>query len=205
MRRCFVFTVLIFFFLSALAGAAMPQAQNSATATASAPKLPKPSPEIEKLKKLFLGNWSSSEEFAPVPNFPKARRGTGTDLMRSGPGGLSVVSEYRSQNPAGKFYGLGVYTWDEKNQSYTLYWIDNVSPDPKMFSGKWEGAQLIFTLETTLDDKATYIKQTYSDFTPWSFSFTQEASIEGGPLARQATVHFRRMGGKPMAQPKRKQ
>jgi hypothetical protein len=36
------------------------------------------------------------------------------------------------------------------------------------------------------------VKQTYSNFTPNSFTFTQESSIAGGPLKRDTLVQFRR-------------
>ena len=172
----------------------------SAPTTASSTGLPKPSPEIEKLAGFLEGSWNTSEEFAPSALFGNTTAGKGRAIIRRGPGELSLICDYKSANSGGKFSGLGIYTWDEQKQAFTLYWLDNTMPHGGLWNGKWEGASLIFTRDTaTPDGKTIYFKQTYSDFSPSSFTFTQESSIEGGPLKRDSRVEFRRIGSKPRA------
>ena len=157
------------------------------------PSLPQQSPEIGRLAELITGKWATTEQFAPSAMYQHATRGTGTDVIRGGPGDLSIVSDYHSTNAYGKFSGHGVISWDQKTASFTLYWIDNTSPQPTISSGKWEGNSLVFTDDlTSPDGQPMYVKQTYSSFTPNSFTFTQESSIAGGPLKRDTLVQFRR-------------
>jgi Protein of unknown function (DUF1579) len=157
------------------------------------PSLPQQSPEIGRLAELITGKWATTEQYAPSAMYQHATRGTGTDVIRGGPGDLSIVSDYHSTNAYGKFAGHGVISWDQKTASFTLYWIDNTSPQPTISSGKWEGNSLVFTDDlTSSDGQPMYVKQTYSNFTPNSFTFTQESSIAGGPLKRDTLVQFRR-------------
>jgi hypothetical protein len=171
-------------FLLTLAAAAFAQ---------QTPSLPQRSPDIERLAELIIGKWSTSEQYAPSAMFNHATSGHGTDVIRNGPGGLSIISDYQSKNAYGNFSGHGVIAWDQKTATFSLYWIDNTSPQPVLSSGKWEGNNLVFTDDlTSPDGQPMYVKQTYSNFTPNSFTFTQESSIAGGPLKRDTTVHFRR-------------
>lgn len=165
----------------------------SAALAQQSPSLPQQSPEIGRLAELITGNWATSEQFSPSAMYQHATHGTGTDAIRNGPGELSVILDYHSTNSYGKFSGHGVISWDQKTASFTLYWIDNTSPQPTISSGKWEGNSLVFTDDlTSPDGQPMYVKQTYSNFSPNSFTFTQESSIAGGPLKRDTLVQFRR-------------
>lgn len=158
-----------------------------------APSLPQQSPEIGRLAELITGKWSTTEQYAPSAMYATATHGSGTDVIHGGPGDLSLILDYHSTNAYGKFSGHGVISWDQKTASFSLFWIDNTSPQPTLSSGKWEGNSLVFTNDlTSSDGQPLYVKQTYSNFTPNSFTFTQESSIAGAPLKRDTLVQFRR-------------
>ena len=166
---------------------------SAAALAQQSPSLPQQSPEVGRLAELITGKWATSEQYAPSAMYAHATKGNGTDVIRSGPGDLSLISDYHSTNSYGKFSGHGVFAWDQKTASFTLFWIDNTSPQPTLSSGKWEGNSLVFTDDlTSPDGQPMYVKQTYSNFTPTSFTFTQESSIAGGPLKRDTLVQFRR-------------
>src|SRR5688572_26580968 len=59
---------------------------------------PKPSPEIEKLTKWMVGTWQTEEKFAPAPEWgmPKGGTGKGTSVVKLGPGGFSLIDDYKS-------------------------------------------------------------------------------------------------------------
>src|SRR5262249_41890814 len=138
------------------------------------------------------GSWSTAEEFEPGAMGPKAMTGGGTEVIRRGPGGFSLISDYNSKNPGGSFVGHGIIAWDDKNHIYNFVWLDSTSPALSTMTGKWESGDLVFTTNTEVGGKPTYLKLTYRDLKPDSFTLTEEASTEGGPLQRLFTVHFRR-------------
>jgi hypothetical protein len=51
----------------------------------------KPSPEMQKLSKMVVGTWNTTEKHEPSPWAPKGATGKGTVVFKNGPGGLSLV------------------------------------------------------------------------------------------------------------------
>ena len=98
------------------------------SAQAQAAQKPKPAPEMEKMK-MFLGTWRTTEKHEPSPWMPKGATGKGTATYKLGPGGMSLIEDYRSTSSmGGKFMGHGVFWWDEKEKGYKSVWCDNMSP-----------------------------------------------------------------------------
>jgi len=56
----------------------------------------KPSPEMQKLSKMVVGTWNFTEKQEPSPWAPKGATGKGTAVFKNGPGGLSVIQDYKS-------------------------------------------------------------------------------------------------------------
>jgi len=48
------------------------------------------------VQNLMLGSWSTQVRYEPTPETPDGETGTGTEIWRRGPGGLSVIEEYRN-------------------------------------------------------------------------------------------------------------
>ena len=63
-------------------------------------------------------------------------------------------------------------------------------------TGKWEINDLVFTVTSDFGGKRTYIKQVFSDIKPDSLTFSEESSTDGGPLKRDFTIAYRRIGSK---------
>jgi hypothetical protein len=153
---------------------------------------PQPSPEIQKLATMMSGRWTTREQFFASASVAQNGSGRGMDVIHSGPGGLSLVSEYNSSGSSGKFSGLGVILWQADLESYLLYWTDNIAPGMLLLRGNWQGDKLVFSGDTTSGGSTVYIKQTYSDFTKSSFTFTEESAVQGGPLQQDVEVRFTR-------------
>lgn len=79
----------------------------AATVAAQEPeqKLTMPGPEVQNF---MLGTWSIKVRYPPTPQTPKGDAGEGTEIWRPGPGGRSVIEEYREKNSKGEVEGLGV-------------------------------------------------------------------------------------------------
>ncbi|MGH9367478.1 MAG: hypothetical protein ACRD3M_07370 [Thermoanaerobaculia bacterium] len=83
---------------------------------------PQPGRQMQKLVNALSGTWSIREEYEPSEMMPNGGVGQGQEVWRAGPGGLSLVEEYRSKTSIGEVVGLSVTWWDEKAQGYQALW-----------------------------------------------------------------------------------
>jgi hypothetical protein len=177
----------------ALAPAAAQEKKDDAKAQADAMAAmasPKPSPEMERQAKLLVGTWKVAQKFEASEMGP-ASESTGVDTMKLGPGGLSIVSDYRSEGGAmGSFSGHGVTTWDEHEKVFKVFWVDSMTPGAMAMTGRWEGDSLVYTGEFTQMGKKYTMKQVMTDITPTSSTSTFDLSEEGGPMKRVMTFKY---------------
>ena len=151
-------------------------------------RLPRPAPEMEKLSKMFVGIWSTSEKHEPWKIAPEGGTGKGSDTVRLGPGGMSLISDYKASDPMGKFAAHGVIWWDAKEQGYKSLECQNRSPAGCEVGGtwKWEGNDLVLHEEG--------IKEAWTDITTTSRTFYMDASTESGPIKRVMTIRYIKSG-----------
>ncbi len=186
MKRTLAFCAVALITVSAMAQdkpAAKPAkaAKPKAEATQGGmPPAPKPSPEMQKLSKMLMGTWTTEEKFEPMMGMP-ATEGKGKAVFTRGPGGLSIIENYNSQNAMGKFAGHGVIYWDDKAKAYSGIWCDTMTPTGCDSSGttKWEGDKLVGTMDTDMGGQKMKMRMTYSDIKPDSFLFTMETEMNG--------------------------
>jgi Protein of unknown function (DUF1579) len=170
---------------------------NHQAANAAAPQMPKPSAEMQKLSKLLVGTWRTSEKMEPMPEFgmPNGGTGTGSEVVKAGPGGFSVVVDYKSRGPMGAFAGHGVTFWDDKEQAYKSFWIDSMGSRGEITTGKWEGNDLVFTGESEMQGKKYKTQQKFTEITPTSFTFKLASAEEGQPMKEGMTINYKKVGG----------
>jgi len=158
----------------------------------------KPSPEMQKLSKTFVGTWSSSEKHEPSPWAPKGATGKGTAVFKSGPGGLSLVQDYKSSSTMmGAFAGHGVMWWDAKAGGFKGVWCDSMTPAGCEVSkgvAKWDGNNMVGSDESEMMGQKFAMKETWSDITPTSFTFTVDGGPPGGEMKRMMTIKYTRAG-----------
>ncbi len=157
------------------------------------PMMVKASPEIQKLIKMFAGTWTASQKIEPSEFMPGGS-GTGTDTVKAGPGGNSLLSDYRSKSAMGSFSGHGIIYWEPKRQVYSSVWCDSMSPEGCEVgaTGKWEGSDLVFNSEGEMMGKKFQSKQVYTDIKPDSYTFYIDSSMDGGPMKRFLTITYTR-------------
>lgn len=150
---------------------------------------PTPAPEIQRLGKLLLGSWSSNEKHEPSSIAPKGGRGQGSESVKLGPGGMSLFSDYRANDPAGKFIAHTIYWWDGKEKAYRNLECSNRSTHGcGMGLWRWDGNGLMLREEG--------FKMALTDFTDTTYTFYMDASTDGGPMARVMTIKFTKRGAK---------
>jgi uncharacterized protein DUF1579 len=137
---------------------------------AAAPAMPKPASEMKDLRAL-VGTWTTDETYEASAMGP-AGTGSGTNTVRLGPGGFSVLMEQRSKGSLGNFSGHGVYTWDPESKAFKIAWVDSMTPGLQTETGHKQGENLVFTGESTMGGKKIKVRDVWSDFTPTSHTLT---------------------------------
>jgi hypothetical protein len=158
---------------------------------AIAPPLPQPNPEIKRLVEAFSGAWSITVKVEPNESLPKGGVGTGEEVWRPGPGGLSLIEDYHSTGDEGEISGLGVAWWDHDAQRYQVMWCDSSNPQGCIVmkqGARWEGREMVATDEWAKNGKTLAFKEVFSDITPTSFKQSLYQRESGGELKRIVTI-----------------
>ena len=171
-------------------------------AAAAAPAKPpdmtaKQSPEMAKLAKMLVGTWVVDEKFEASELEPAAT-GKGTEVVRAGPAGNSLIADFKARSTMGPFSGHGVIWWDAKAGIYRSLWCDSEGPGgcDAGATGKWEGNDLVFTSNVEMPGPKGVIKmkmrQVYSELKPASFTFYIDSSINAGAMKRMMTLKYKK-------------
>ncbi len=153
-------------------------------------------PMMEKLSKMLVGTWAVVETHEPNPRAPNGARGKGTTTFKKGPGGLSLIQDYKSAGAKWSFAGLGVTWWDDKAGGYKGLWCDSMTPSGCSSGNgvsEWEGDNLVGTDENQMMGQKMAMRQTWK-MTPNSLTFTLDGGPPGGELKRMITIKGTRIG-----------
>jgi hypothetical protein len=181
--------------------ASQPQAAMTAgtaqAASTPADNTPKAAPEMEKLRRLYMGMgfstaWQVEETYVQSAMMPNGGTGRGTDMVRLGPGGLSVINDYRSQGAGGNFSGHGVISWNPEKGQFEGIWVDNTRPGASMPTGKWDGENLVLTSMQDVMGQKMLLRETYKDITPESFTVVFDLGPVKGELKPFMTFKYSR-------------
>jgi hypothetical protein len=153
-----------------------------------------PGPEIQKVIKMFAGSWTVEEKYEASEFMPQAGSATGSDTAKAGPGGYSLLRDYRSKGAMGPYSGHGIIYWVPREKAYKYIWCDSMSPDGCEVgaTGKFEGNDLVFSASGEYMGKKYQMKLGYSDIKPDSYTFYIDQAFEGGPMKRTMTSQFAR-------------
>lgn len=209
MKRALALCLVLFVGLAALAqekAADQPKAKKDQKQQQAGgmPPMAKPSPEMQKLNKALAGKWTAVTKTEAMGGMPGGEA-KGEATFRRGPGGLSLIEEFKSEGGGfGSFRGHGVTYWDDKGKQFAGIWCDSMTPTGCQDGGnsKWEGDKVVGFMEMP-DEKGKMAKyrMTYSDIKPDSVTFTMEAP-DGNAYKPMMTIVYTRAvaAEKPAAQ-----
>ena len=155
----------------------------------------KPAPEMLPVLST-VGTWSAVVKNEPSPWNPKGSTDKGTMVMSKGPGGSSVIQDFRSNGPMGPYQGHAIIYWDTIAKKQSSVWCDNVSgcvfgvtkmDGDKKWSTEMEqefqGKKMKMVSHGTIVDPNTMHEE-----------FTQ--SVDGGPMQKIMTIDYKRAAKK---------
>jgi hypothetical protein len=150
--------------------------------------------EMKKVTDSFAGLWKTTTTVEPGAFLPKGGSASGHADIRSGPAGNSLIERTRSRGALGNFAGMGTIWWDAKAAAYRGLWCDSLSPTgcDMTGTGQWDGNNLVFTGDSEMEGKKMQMRETYSDITIDSFTFTMDMGIDGAPLQKAMTIKYER-------------
>jgi hypothetical protein len=142
------------------------------------PAMPKPGPEVEKLK-YFLGNWKQTGEVKPGPMGPGGKV-TGTQNGVLMPGGFYIEVHGTGDAPGyGKFTSTAYLGYDPQEKTYTYDEFDSTG-EHTVAKGTFEGDTWTWTNEVKMGGKVMKGRYTEKINSPTSYDYKYEASIDGG-------------------------
>ena len=154
--------------------------------------MPKPGPEMAKIKGM-VGTWSVEETMETSPMGPGGK-GHGISHVSSGPGGLSILIDYRSIGGHMKGYkGHGAVAWDAEAKAYKQIWTDNMMAMIMVSTGAWEDDKLVMNSEGTMMGKPFKGRDTMSGFGTDTVTMVSEMSMDGSPMAKAMTLVHKRV------------
>jgi hypothetical protein len=157
-------------------------------------KLPGPA-----VQKMMLGSWSIRITYEKSNDLRNGDVTTGEEKWYSGPGGLSLIEEYREHNTRGEIQGLGVLWWDASVNAYHVLWCENTDPAGCSIPNgvaRWEGDQLALTSEQEDDGKKLKFREVFSEIMPNSFKQTLYRAEGDGELKPFLTIRATRKLGR---------
>lgn len=113
------------------------------------------SSSLDKLFRVFVGDWTVSETFQKNEFFPKGGERKGEAHFTIGTGGTSLIEDYHSNGSAGKLDFLLVIWWDSEARVYKVFTCSNNPDNAGGLRGtaRWEGDTLVNEYEETVNGK----------------------------------------------------
>ncbi len=168
----------------------------STPAAGQAPPDPRgPTPEMQQLAKAIVGTYRIVERHHARPGGAEwVAQGTATYTL--GPDGKSVLEQYSSDGPRGKFSAIAVIWWDAKAGAFKhLECESGESCAVVDDAGKWEGSAVVFRRQLEDQGRKVQAQECYDFVRPDSIEITSRFSIDGGPLTTSMTITYTRQTG----------
>jgi hypothetical protein len=137
--------------------------------------------QMEKLQ-LLVGTWSYTETYEKSGAMPEGGSATGTYTAQPGPGGYSLIVDFITHVKKVDEIGHGIITWDPKEKAYKEYIVGNGFPRCYVFTGHWDGDQLMFLGEFDAGGAKMQLRTTYTEWKPKSITILEHYRVGESPF-----------------------
>jgi hypothetical protein len=146
-----------------------PQAERSPFSAVPHVKVPK---EMALLRGL-IGTWDAEEHWERVEGFAPGGNGTGLEIVKEGPGGLSIVIDYKAlTGPFPMYSGHGMMSWELDPAEYRMVWVQPIWPGISVETGNVETntGNLVMSYEIVENGKKYTVKNVYANVSANSYT-----------------------------------
>ena len=153
-------------------------------------EMPKPGEKQGKLKRM-MGEWVGEERLHPSPFAQHGGVATGRVRNKLALDGFAIIQDYEQErNGVANFTGHGIFTWNQEEQCYMLYWFDSMGMPPSLFRGTFENEILTLTSKN-----AHGLTRAVFDFGKDStYRYMMEMSPDGNQWTAFMEGHYARKG-----------
>jgi hypothetical protein len=93
-----------------------------------------------------VGTWDATVEILMMPpGTPPSPPSKGTETSTLGPGGLWVISDFKSEMMGAPFQGHGVMGWDPAKKKYVGTWVDSMTTSVAVTESTYDPASKSMT------------------------------------------------------------
>jgi hypothetical protein len=181
------------FFLVALVLVPIAYLQPKSLSSSPAESRSAASPEMDRLSKVLVGDWDTTETMERSEFFPNGGSRKGYVHARLASGGYRLIYEVHSDGSAGVLDGFLTIWWD-KNTSlfYFLACFNNAnSPCRMRGTAHWEGDSFVNDYEETIKMKRTSWRDSFT-FTPTAHKLVAAAKTDGSAMQTLITTRATR-------------
>jgi hypothetical protein len=150
--------------------------------------MPKPSAGHRRLE-LLAGTWEGAETMYSSQWDPEGGTAAGRSENRMALGGFALIHDYeQKRDGATTFTGHGIFTFDPKQELYSLHWFDSMGSPPEVFTGGFTGDVL------TLGHGAPpfHVRLTWDMSNPDLMAAKMEMSKDGTTWKKMFEAEYRR-------------
>jgi hypothetical protein len=153
------------------------------------PSQSSPVPQMEKLAKVLVGGWNTTETMEPGEESPSGGSRHGIVNVRLVAGGTTLIYEVHSDGSAGKLDGMLVIWWDNDASLYRVFVCFNNPNHPCEMRGTahWEGDSFVNDYQETVKGRKTSWRDTFT-FTPTSHTLVAAMKVRDGAMQTQITT-----------------
>jgi hypothetical protein len=168
----------------------LPHAAAQKTAEPIAPDQRSSVPEMDRLARALVGDWTTTETLERGEFFPDGGSRHGIVHVKLAAGGTTLVYEVHSDGSAGKLDGMLVIWWDRDASLYRVFICFNNPNHPCKMRGTayWEGNVFVNDYEEMVNGKNTRWRDSFS-FAPTSHTLV--AAIDKGNGTIQTLITTR--------------
>lgn len=156
---------------------------------------PGPSVEAKRLTQSFLGTYKVTGKIDDQSWAPGGAQGSGTETVRGGPGGYSIISDAKMNfGKMGEMTGHGVMWWDPDKKAYFGLWCDNWAPKCEgTGAGHWDSDKLVFVGDSLMNGQSIKMRQTYSNISSKGHDWKLETGDGKGGWKPAMSLRYDRM------------
>jgi hypothetical protein len=147
-----------------------------------------PTPEMQRLAKLYVGTWDYTESYPKSPRSPEGGQNAGVYSSELGPGGNSLINRFHSRGPVGDFEGMLVMTWDARENAYKEYVFGSDHAGAIVQTGQWEGDALVYRAEFSAGNVKVGLRNVSKLMAPGKIVSEQFSSVNGAPETMLVSV-----------------
>src|SRR5271156_907435 len=141
----------------------------------AAKQMPKPGPEMERLK-FLIGSWDWDAEYLKTPMVPDGGKSKGWYKAQLGPGGFSIIADFDADGPFGEEIGHQIIAWDKKQNAYPSVIVGNF-PGAVIGKSHWDGDNLVTETEFSSGGVTMHMRSMYTDIKDKSTRMEESSQV----------------------------